>query len=371
MWNLTRTRWTPLLALTLTLTLTLTPLPCDGQTISSQTSYTSTSLPSAVPVESGFLFRYNGFADGQPLPVYTSVSSSGARVVAAPGADGSVRVVTFNAGDTAIVSTWTTPGEQVRGLDTLPDGGAVVLVVRTAGSSCSCSPPNCPGPCKSLHYVRFSSSGSVLDNDQLDHRIFDFSLGGGRLAHGGGSVKAYYKVSSTNTMCLGLEPGHQGDSAKQFTLSAGPPTPYSASASVSSPGWCWGSSHSMEERLVYNPTLATFGTVSISDCFPSKSVLFDKSVVIYAVDANCAGKTDGGLGGFVADGNGYAMTFTAPGQHLRRPVHRSGLCQADFIRLSGHHRLAHRHGRRLRNRFASRPLRLGLGLYGRILHRLY
>lgn len=45
---------------------------------------------------------------------------------------------------------------------------------------------------------------------QLDHRIFDFSLGSGYLAFGGGNYAAYYKVSSTNVMCGGLEPGHQG-----------------------------------------------------------------------------------------------------------------------------------------------------------------
>jgi len=68
----------------------------------------------------------------------------------------------------------------------------------------------------------------------------------------------------------------------------------------------------MDERLEWSPSLQEFAPVCISDCFASQGILFSDSVLDFAVTGNCMGSTDGGLGGLLAYGNKFLMTFTAP-----------------------------------------------------------
>ena len=107
----------------------------------------------------------------------------------------------------------------------------------------------------------------------------------------------------TNKQTGFVADGHEGDTLRYMDLNGNSLSNYSP------PFSCWGCSHSMDERLVFSTAADDFAPVCVSDCYASQAVLLSDSTSIYSLFGNCAGETDGGLGGLIETPNGFAISF--------------------------------------------------------------
>jgi len=226
------------------------------------------------------LFRYYVQSGNpkEPLPIYLDSMSDGSWKVA--WSDGTNVYVTTPTG-----STITYPGSSVRGFVAHDDGTVAFLVKQGT---------------LDFFLVKMNTAGNEVFKATIDNRAKDFSLGGGRLQYGAGidgvqKYAAYYKVH---------EGGHEGDAYQYITADG---------ASVTA-GWSWGCSHSMEERLVYNPTIKRFGPFCLSDAYPSHGYHYEHRTKspVFTTTAAENGYVAGGLGGVVATSTGWLVTFTCP-----------------------------------------------------------
>eukprot|EP00033_Pygsuia_biforma_P001437 GCRY01001622.1.p1 GENE.GCRY01001622.1~~GCRY01001622.1.p1 ORF type:complete len:590 (+),score=86.04 GCRY01001622.1:166-1935(+) len=275
----------------------------------------SVELPSAVAKETNYLFRYysQGRGFGAALPIYSAMIDSNFFVGYSDGSK--VYVLKLSTDLKRILKTFSTSGTEIRGL-VQKDIKHFAILVRRGSGSCSGD-----SPCDSLNFVLFETDvGSIVLDRQIDDRIHDFSLGDGRLSFGtlqkdsSQHFAAYYKIHGCSPGVTDWAAGHEGDTYKFFSADGPSPFDNSVSEGTSLGGWAWGCSHSMEERLVYNPSLQAFAAVCLSDSYPSYGIHFNHNGhKIFNVMANARGYTEGGLGGLVELGkDGYAMTFTAP-----------------------------------------------------------
>jgi hypothetical protein len=65
-------------------------------------------------------------------------------------------------------------------------------------------------------------------------------------------------------------------------------------------GWGWNLSHSMAGVIAAHPETNALHTAGVSDCYPSKALLFDGNTSLFPADADCAGKVSVQLGQMAA-----------------------------------------------------------------------
>ena len=84
--------------------------------------------------------------------------------------------------------------------------------------------------------------------------------------------------------------GHEGDRYQRVN----------DSGTIVSGGWAWGLSHSMAGVIAPHPENGLLHSAGVSDCYPSKSLLLDGNTILFAADADCAGKVSVQLGQMAA-----------------------------------------------------------------------
>jgi hypothetical protein len=175
---------------------------------------------------------------------------------------------------TTVQTTFNFPGEPVRGLVAHADGSFAVLLLNRAGAGYEddfmrLSKRNANG---SQAWTVTVSTTEYTPNPAL------FQIGDSRLAYAAGVYGAYFSVHSSS--------GHEGDRYQRVN----------DSGAILSGGWAWGLSHSMSGVIAVHPENASLHTAGSSDCYPSKALLFDNNTVLFAADADCAGKVSVQLG---------------------------------------------------------------------------
>ena len=278
-----------------------------------------------------YIFRYcDQSKSPNSLPIYVqSFSATNKLVVSYTDTTQNVHLLTIASDFHTLLSNHVIPGKDCRGLFAFSNGSIAVLI-RRGSCSGSCSYCGPPGPCPpgdGMWFVLIQPNGTIITNQQIDDRIYDFSLGGGRLAFGSTSnssnniaplYEAYYKVHSISQMCEVLQPGHEGDTLKAFV---NPPfssnNSFNPTAPVPPPGWCWGCSHSMDIRIAVNPIIQDIATVCISDAYPYQGLIFKGQTLIYKFPGFSNGATTGGLGSLISDPHplfqdGYIISWNAP-----------------------------------------------------------
>lgn len=137
---------------------------------------------------------------------------------------------------------------------------------------------------------------------QKGSKFDPMDFGSSRLAFANGRYCAYY--SHQQNFADTGEDVHQGDMLVQLN----------DQGSRQSGGWDWGTSHSLDQRLIHDGQY--FVTVSLGDCYP-KGITFQRvgagdKKVLMEVPGNCLGKADALLGGLVQMGKLYAVPFATP-----------------------------------------------------------
>ena len=186
--------------------------------------------------------------------------------------------------DSSISSTHNFTGSRVRGLVAHDDGSYAVLL--KSGATLSLS--------------RRAANGSATWTTNLNSTIAEDSstLGGHRLAYGGGIFAAYWAVHGIS----GNFDGHEGD---QLTF-------VNDSGAIQGGGWSWGCSHSMAELVGYHPNHAAFTAFCSTDCYPSPIGLkMNYGTTIFAGDGNCRGLGSVQLGQMAAAETGWKVAFNA------------------------------------------------------------
>jgi len=184
----------------------------------------------------------------------------------------------------SISSTHNFTGSRVRGLVAHDDGSYAVLL--KSGTT--------------LYLSRRAANGSATWTTNLNSTIAEDSstLGGHRLAFGGGIYAAYWAVHGIS----GNFSGHEGD---QLTF-------VNDSGVIQGGGWSWGCSHSMAELVGYHPNHAAFDAFCSTDCYPSPPGLkMNHRTSVYTGDGNCRGLGSVQLGQMAAAETGWKVAFNA------------------------------------------------------------
>jgi FlgD Ig-like domain len=181
-----------------------------------------------------------------------------------------------------VETTFDFPDEPVRGLVAHSNGTFAVLLWNRGGAGFQDD------------YVRLSkrnANGSqiwslAVTTSEYTPNPAQFNIGDSRLAYANGVYGAYLSVHSTE--------GHEGDRYQRV----------SDSGVLLSGGWGWGLSHSMAGVIAAHPENGTLHTAGVSDCYPSKALLYDKTTSLFTADADCAGKVSVQLGQMAAGPGG-------------------------------------------------------------------
>jgi hypothetical protein len=181
-----------------------------------------------------------------------------------------------------VENTFDFPAEPVRGLVGHANGTFAVLLWNRGGAGYQDD------------YMRLSkrsATGSQLwsvtvTTSEYTPNPAQFNIGDSRLAYGNGVYGAYLSVHSTA--------GHEGDRYQRV----------SDAGVLLSGGWGWGLSHSMAGVIAAHPENGALHTAGVSDCYPSKALLYDKTTSLFAADADCAGKVSAQLGQMAAGPGG-------------------------------------------------------------------
>jgi hypothetical protein len=193
-------------------------------------------------------------------------------------------------------------GQSVRGFVAHDDGTLALLVVRGTG----------------MFLVKLRADGSVIFetpvvNDPPSEvegaRWVDNWGHEGRLLFTGQVYVAYFG----HTKHFGAMGKHQGDLLISLDAMTGQPAGGPA-------GWAWGCSHSLDVRLAWDG--ASVAPVCLSDCYRSKGVLLNDSDVLQdEPSGNCAGSSEGQLGGLAAlSRGGFGFTFSTREGRASRDV---------------------------------------------------
>ncbi len=219
--------------------------------------------------------------------------SIGPRLYLAPRSDGSFLIGwtdNFGSGHVSTVSgssiaaTHDFAGNRVRGLVAHSDGSYAVLLKNGATLSLS----------------KRAANGSAIWTTPLNSTLAEDSstLGGHRLAYGGGVYAAYWAVHGIS----GYAEGHEGDQQ----------TRVNDSGVIQSGGWSWGCSHSMAELVGYHSNHASFTAFCSTDCYPDPPGLtMNRSTTIYEGDGNCRGLGSVQLGQLAEAETGWKIVFNA------------------------------------------------------------
>ena len=211
----------------------------------------------------------------------------GPRLYHEPLADGRTMIGWTDAGmnghvsivRTTVETTFDFPGEAVRGLVAHGDGSFAVLLLNRGTSSSSTD-----------DFMRLSKrnangteawSTTVTTTDYTPNPAL-FVIGDSRLAFANGVYGAYLSVHSSS--------GHEGDRYQRV----------STTGALLSGGWGWNLSHSMAGVIAAHPETNDLHTAGVSDCYPSKALLFDGNTSLFAADADCSGKVSVQLGQMAA-----------------------------------------------------------------------
>lgn len=176
---------------------------------------------------------------------------------------------------TSVETTFDFPGEAVRGLVAHADGSFAVLLLNRGTSSSytddfmRLSKRNADG--------KQAWSATVTTAEYTPNPAL-FVIGDSRLAFANGVYGAYLSVHSSE--------GHEGDRYQRV----------STTGTILSGGWGWNLSHSMAGVIAAHPETNDLHTAGVSDCYPSKSLLFDGKTALFTGDADCAGKVSVQLG---------------------------------------------------------------------------
>ena len=250
--------------------------------------------PASVDVGSSY-----GWSNNRPVH-FAGLTDGSARV--AWSSNGTIHITPLNAMLARLGPDLTTAGVSVRGFVAHDDGSVALLVVRGT----------------EMHLVKLRSDGSnafdvpiVADppSDTEGARWVDNWGHEGRLLVAGNAYVAYFG----HTRHWGAMGKHQGDLLASFDVNTG--------ARVGGPaGWDWGCSHSLDVRLAWDG--ARVAPVCLSDCYRTKGVLLDDSTVLSdEPSGNCAGSSNGELGGLAGlAGGGFAVTFSTTEGRSSRDV---------------------------------------------------
>lgn len=257
--------------------------PCGA--LDSRVTVTQVDVaPSRVDVGSSY-----GWSNNRPVH-FAPLAGGGAKV--AWSSNGTVHVTPLDATLARSGPDVTMPGTSVRGFVAHDDGAVGLLVVRGTG----------------MWLVRRAPDGSTAyekalvndaPSDTEGARWVDGWGHDGRLLFTGTHYVAYFG----HTRHFGAGGKHQGDLLEAYLASTGAPG--------GPGGWDWGCSHSLDVRLAWDG--ARLAPVCLSDCYSTKGVLLDDSTVLVdEPSGNCAGASDGELGGLAPlPGGGFALTFSS------------------------------------------------------------
>jgi hypothetical protein len=240
------------------------------------------------------------FADSVRVTTVDIAGASGARAVTSQAGTGSV--VAWSSGDGSIHVTRLDPGDQ-RAADDFTIPGDQVFGVAASASEVALLISRSPD---FMTFQRVDLNGTTLAKSDLvgggDHAVegvewfYEFAQTGRLVGRGDGTYAAYHALHRRWPDGI----GHQGDTLR--ILDAGG-LPIGG-------GWGWGCSHSMDQRLAFDPAVGLV-PVCIADCYPGKGIYFDHDVQLITDDpgANCAGGFSTLLGGLVATSTGYFVVY--------------------------------------------------------------
>lgn len=269
------------------------PQPC-GALATRLTTATISVSPATVDVGSSF-----GWSNNRPVH-FAGLSDGTARVAWSGGS--MVHVTPVSASLQRLGVDLTIPGESVRGFVAHDDGTVALLVVR--GTSMVLTKLRADGTVLFAAPVVNDPPAEVEGKRWVDGWGHD-----GRLVFTGQHYVAYFG----HTKHFGAIGKHQGD----LLISLDPTTGMPAGGPA---GWDWGCSHSLDLRLAWDG--ASIAPVCLSDCYRVKAVMLNNSEILQSEPSgNCAGSSDGQLGGLAVLGaGGFAFTFATREGRASRDV---------------------------------------------------
>lgn len=267
--------------------------PC-GALATRLTTATISVSPATIDVGSSF-----GWSNNRPVH-FAGLSDGTARVAWSGGSV--VHVTPVSASLQRLGVDLTVPGESVRGFVAHDDGTVALLVVR--GTSMVLTKLRADGTAVFATPVVNDPPAEVEGKRWVDGWGHD-----GRLVFTGQHYVAYFG----HTKHFGAIGKHQGD----LLISLDPTTGLPAGGPA---GWEWGCSHSLDLRLAWDG--ASIAPVCLSDCYRVKAVMLNNSEILQSEPSgNCAGSSDGQLGGLAAlTGGGFAFTFATREGRTSRDV---------------------------------------------------
>jgi len=223
-------------------------------------------------------------------PVFATAAANGDTVISWASA-GQVRVARADAAGALVGSEVATPGDHVHGL--AMNGDNYGLLVANGADE--------------LHLVELDAAGNTTVDTMLtgnsDHDVVgsewyaysqNFAADGGRLLFSGTQYIAYFQIFRRWPDLI----AHTGDTLRFLDPSGNP----------EGGGWDWGCSHSLDVRLALSGN--DLAPVCLSDCFAQKAILFADSKQISAEPSgNCGGSSSAALGGLVAMGGNFWLTY--------------------------------------------------------------
>lgn len=234
-------------------------------------------------------------------PVYATGAPDGTTWVAWPRGAGKSVVTHLDVAGKRIGTDLEVSGDGVHGL--AAKTGEVGLLVRRAPDVLAFLRLAETGETKTDAKIVGNSNHAVVGSEWFDYQA-SFFADGGRLLWTGNRWVAYAPIFRRWPDNI----GHTGDTLRVFGADGAPTTG----------GWDWGCSHSLDVRLAADGANG-FGSACLSDCYPSKAVLFGKSATISSEPSgNCSGTSGAVLGGLTrAAGSFWAAYGSAEGRSSR------------------------------------------------------
>jgi len=229
--------------------------------------------------------------------IYAAPLDTGGLVTTWVGSDAAIHVTQLDATGARTAPDFSVPGQAVHGLAVVPDGYA--MLIRTSFQ---------------MSFVKVSTSGAVL----LERVLVAGCVGGmstglgalpsatGRLLWTGTRYLAYFEIVSMTSTC-GLS--HSQDIIFYLEADASPVPP-----ADTWPQWPNGCSHSLDQEIDISGT--SVAKVCLSDCFPSKAILYfsrggSNTVLSPEPSGDCLGTSSASLGSLVPVSDGFWVSYTS------------------------------------------------------------
>jgi hypothetical protein len=160
-----------------------------------------------------------------------------------------------------------------------------------------------------LAFIKLDAGGQTVadvmlvgqsDHDTVGSEWYDyqpsFAADGGRLHPTADGYAAYFPIFRRWPDMI----AHTGDTLRLLDANGG----------ALGGGWDWGCSHSLDVRL--STSGSTLAPVCLSDCYSEKAILFENNTVISdEPSGNCGGLSEARLGGLVAAGDGFWLSYAS------------------------------------------------------------